>query len=145
MKAIAHCHPERPHYGKGLCKPCYGRQYAKKHRKQVAAINRARYHALQGTERQTRLDKAWATQIKRLYGISVEGYNALLKKQKGRCVLCNRKPFAGRRLSVDHCHETQIVRGLLCARCNSVLGWVENKEWMHGALRYLERQTSSGD
>jgi hypothetical protein len=56
------------------------------------------------------------------YGITLIEYEAMLKKQRGRCAICRKKP-SGRwgTLHVDHCHKTGRVRGLLCHRCNSSL------------------------
>jgi hypothetical protein len=52
--------------------------------------------------------------IEKLYGITPEQYDALLKLQDGRCAICKRKPQT-LRLAVDHDHKTGEVRGLLCA------------------------------
>lgn len=65
-------------------------------------------------------------ELKTRYGVSVEKYSEMLVSQGGRCAICgaenpepsNRKGY----FSVDHCHETGEVRGLLCTRCNSGIG-----------------------
>lgn len=54
------------------------------------------------------------------FGMSVADYNTLLKKQGGRCAICQRRPKT-RRLAVDHDHSLKgraSVRGLLCMGCN---------------------------
>jgi Autographiviridae endonuclease VII len=84
-------------------------------------------------ERLAELQKTWTaenpeavkrhvfTQQLKKYGMTIEDYEVMLKKQGGRCALCRRK--AGkRRLAVDHCHRTNRVRGLLCAPCNMGIG-----------------------
>lgn len=63
--------------------------------------------------------------FRRKYEITMEGYLALLSSQEGRCKLCNSVPKK-RRLQVDHCHKTLKVRGLICNRCNSALGFVND-------------------
>ena len=60
-------------------------------------------------------------------GITTETYQAMLSAQNGLCAVCCRPETAkvnGRRraLAIDHCHETNRVRGLLCTNCNSALG-----------------------
>lgn len=39
----------------------------------------------------------------------------------GRCALCERRT----ELVIDHDHATGKVRGLICAQCNTLLGWLE--------------------
>lgn len=66
----------------------------------------------------------------RIYGISLEEYNKLLEKQNYVCAICHcpekaksqRKDREFKLLSVDHCHTTGKVRGLLCQRCNISIG-----------------------
>ena len=75
--------------------------------------------------------------------MTVEKYETSLLAQDGRCAIC-RKPetimFRNqlRRLSVDHCHETNQIRGLLCARCNLAIGQF-NDDWLllDNAMEYL--------
>jgi hypothetical protein len=70
------------------------------------------------------------SQLKR-YGITPALYASLLEEQGGKCGIC-RKDKAGKigqRFAVDHDHATGEIRGLLCIKCNSSLGWFEP----HGA------------
>jgi hypothetical protein len=56
--------------------------------------------------------------LKRKYGITLEQYDDLVKKQGGKCAICReRVPEV-----VDHDHETKEIRGLLCHPCNKGLG-----------------------
>lgn len=41
-----------------------------------------------------------------------------LERQGGRCACCGDEPRPGTTLHVDHDHQTMVVRGLLCERCN---------------------------
>lgn len=73
-----------------------------------------------------------ARHFKRKYDITLEEYELRLHKQDFKCEICKAQEtsFDGksgtlRRLAVDHCHKTNKVRGLLCWRCNAVLGKVE--------------------
>jgi hypothetical protein len=77
-----------------------------------------------------------------VYGITPDDYFLMLEEQDGVCALCaqpERHQQAGRivRLSVDHCHETGAVRGLLCRSCNSGLGVLENALFVAAARAYL--------
>lgn len=44
-----------------------------------------------------------------------------------RCQICDRhEDEFSRRLSVDHCHKTGKLRGLLCHQCNFALGSLQD-------------------
>ena len=74
-------------------------------------------------------------------GISLEEYRALLKAQGGGCAICGaERSHCGQMLSVDHCHVTGVIRGLLCKACNSALSlFNEDPDVMRAAAEYLER------
>jgi hypothetical protein len=55
------------------------------------------------------------------YKITMDGYNALLQSQNGRCAICGDLPSV-KGLVVDHDHITGRVRGLLCDPCNVGIG-----------------------
>ena len=56
--------------------------------------------------------------------------------QGGLCAICERSTL----LVIDHCHETGSIRGLLCRRCNGLLGFATDKVWiLHKAIEYLGR------
>ena len=62
------------------------------------------------------------------YGMTIEEYEEKLKLQNNGCAICGINPSViGRKLCVDHQHRTRQIRGLLCNKCNSALGWVENR------------------
>lgn len=81
-------------------------------------------------------------QLKYLYGISIEKYNEMFAEQKGCCSICGKhQSILKKRLGVDHCHKTGIIRGLLCLNCNHALGKFEDDpKIINGALNYLLRQ-----
>lgn len=69
------------------------------------------------------------------YGLNLEDYEELYKKQKGNCAICD-KYFD--KLDIDHCHKTGKVRGLLCGSCNRALGLMkDNIEFLKSAISYL--------
>lgn len=63
------------------------------------------------------------------YGLTSDGYEALLDSQGGLCALCRTDcPNNGkgdRYFDVDHDHGTGKVRGLLCRQCNLAVGVIE--------------------
>lgn len=84
----------------------------------------------------------WEFCMKKRYGISKENYYNLLEEQNGVCAICFKAEIQGRKLSVDHNHLTGEVRGLLCSKCNMVLGLLgDNDELLLNALNYLKNNT----
>ncbi|ADF42419.1 endonuclease VII [Synechococcus phage S-CBS2] len=77
-------------------------------------------------------------QLRRDYGITLEQYEEMDQKQGGVCSICSSRP-GSRRLSVDHCHSTGKVRGLLCSNCNTAIGLLgDNRAILQAAITYLE-------
>jgi len=76
------------------------------------------------------------SRIKRLYGITTKDYWELVALQGGVCAICNKSD--GKKLHIDHDHETKVVRGLLCGNCNRGLGlFKEDLEILNRAREYL--------
>lgn len=75
----------------------------------------------------------------RQFGLTQPVYDAMLKEQGNACKIC-RVPFENlptRQVHLDHNHETNEVRGLLCQRCNMFVGMVEtSKHILQDVLRY---------
>ena len=75
--------------------------------------------------------------LQKLFGITLTDYNELLTKQNHVCALCGKRPKK-KRLSVDHCHKTGKVRGLLCGNCNTAIGlFKDNPIVLEKAIAYL--------
>lgn len=94
--------------GHGRCKPCY------------RAAERRRYKETDGIKHVRRAN--WAR-----YGLSVEAYHEMFVEQGGVCKICETPPPSDRALAIDHCHDTGVVRGLLCTGCNVALGAIHEK------------------
>lgn len=76
-------------------------------------------------ERSLKLTKARDAYLRRTYKLSAAQYDAMLNQQDGACAICKKKSTT-RRLAVDHDHATGAVRGLLCSRCNTAVGLLED-------------------
>jgi Autographiviridae endonuclease VII len=71
-------------------------------------------------------------------GLTEDGFNRMLKSQKGLCAICLNHPPSDTHLFVDHDHETGRVRGLLCQKCNTLLGMAsDNSTVLMRAIQYL--------
>lgn len=82
-------------------------------------------------------------EIKRRYGCSQERYESMLVEQHNTCDLCPVKHNPTKpkgRLYVDHCHASGKIRALLCAGCNSALGYFKDDTTvLQKALEYLKK------
>lgn len=107
---------DRPYAARGLCRPCYQKEHL---------------------EDTTYRDRS----LRASYGISEEDYNRILSKQGGVCAICGSDDPAGTgdHFAVDHDHETDEVRGLLCNRCNVGIGMLDDDAGrLRSAVSYLE-------
>lgn len=133
------------------------REYDKKYRSENAdrynAARRRRYRTDPTVrEKQVAIIRRWREanpdehrnyRYLKKYGVSLERYNAMLATQSGRCAICSgdnpRKPGV-KHWSIDHCHATGAVRGLLCHRCNLLIGQAgDSASLLRSAADYLDR------
>lgn len=68
------------------------------------------------------------TRVQAVYGLSAGEYKLLHAYQGGKCAICRRATGKTKNLAVDHDHETNVVRGLLCSRCNWFLGHIRDSK-----------------
>lgn len=69
--------------------------------------------------------RSLGSKLKR-YGMTLQQFQAMSAAQEGKCAICRRMDSAGRRLAVDHDHQSGKVRGLLCGLCNPGIGYFGN-------------------
>lgn len=75
--------------------------------------------------------------LKTRYGITEEEYDLMSANQNNSCAICKQKSEIN--LSVDHCHKTGIIRGLLCRNCNLALGYLkDDRNRIKEAMKYLD-------
>ena len=73
----------------------------------------------------------------RLYGITVTEYERLFNEQNGVCAICQ-KDNGLIALCIDHDHNTNEVRGLLCNLCNRGIGlFNDNPDLLNKAKLYV--------
>ncbi len=84
----------------------------------------------------------------RYHGLTVLQYQGMVAAQGGGCAICGStqpRMRGAKRLYIDHCHTTDRVRGALCFRCNSLLGFAdESPLTLRRAADYLERPNDRG-
>lgn len=87
----------------------------------------------------------WDAIIRRTYGITLDQYNEMLEDQGGVCAICGKPDeVEGRRMAIDHNHDTGEVRGLLCGNCNRGLGnFQDNIEMLEKAKDYLVKYSNA--
>lgn len=94
----------------------YNKEYRKK--------NKIKLDKYAAKYRKENKDKEKERQLIYYYGITLEEYNILFLEQEGCCAICCRHQSELKQsLCVDHNHETNEIRGLLCKRCNSLIGY----------------------
>ena len=82
----------------------------------------------------------WSRHIKCKFGITPDVYDELLAKQNCKCAICGTETTGSKNgfFSIDHCHTTGKIRGLLCNACNKGLGFFkDNVAILQQASKYL--------
>jgi hypothetical protein len=84
--------------------------------------------------------------LRQLYGIDRDTLSSMYTDQDGCCAICGTgiSLISGKtkkgKAHVDHCHVTNKVRGLLCTKCNTLLGMAEDSRViLENAIIYLDR------
>jgi hypothetical protein len=86
-------------------------------------------------------ENAYRNRLKK-FGLTPEQYEQMNKDQNGLCAICHKPETTAKkeRLAVDHDHETNAVRGLLCNKCNVGIGqFDDNMERLENAVDYLKK------
>lgn len=123
------------------CKPCIvdkNRRYFSSLPKEAKEKQRARFK---------RGEYNRSAMYKKTYGITLDDVRKMHQDQMGLCANrgCGKEidvdvPKAAKNKAVvDHCHTTGKVRGLLCFKCNTTLGLLEDKNVVLGLAEYLQK------
>jgi len=80
------------------------------------------------------------------FGLSPSDYDFLLKLQGYNCAIChNPLKLKQYKFAVDHCHDSDDVRGILCVRCNTALGsFDDDPDMILRAAEYLNSPPALG-
>lgn len=81
------------------------------------------------------------------YGVDHGTYDTMFEAQGGKCAICGTTSPGGgaNRFSIDHCHGSQAIRGLLCISCNNGLGrFNDDPDRLQKAAAYLEKFLPKG-
>lgn len=140
------CGLEKPHEafsrasnaGDGLCSSCRVcvKLNNRERRRLRSDMSKSR-HKPRDSKAQSR---AWALREK-MYGLCRGALEGLFRVQGEVCAICRHKVYldASPKAVVDHCHKTGNVRGILCSRCNSTLGYLnDDPVRARRAAEYLE-------
>lgn len=128
------------------------RDKLKKNSRTYYERNKEKVLAMQKLKNQKDPYKRYLTNLKsdlKKRGVTVDEYYTMLKKQKGLCAICKKQESSSpgkkskwtntQRLSVDHCHKTKKVRGLLCSNCNRGIGYLKDDiKILSKAISYLK-------
>lgn len=142
-----------------LCKPCYNAratEYYQKNKEQITARMRernatdpeyrARRRAISKASREADPRRKKGYDIKALYGITMDEYEAMLESQDNSCKICGAKAESDRNkrkhLDIDHYGgkgKNAVVRGILCNACNLGIGKFDHDpELLRKAAGYLD-------
>ena len=124
--------------GAGMTKQYKSSEYMRAKAKAWRLANPDRVAAYRKNNR----SKNHKQEIVRKYGVAFDWFDKQFETQNQCCATC-KKPLEWTDKQntphVDHCHATGNVRGILCNRCNTVLGLcIDNKELFKNLIGYLE-------
>lgn len=124
---------------RNYCKPCHAlTSRISRENSPYKEENRLRHN-----ERIRNLPKMTKRNIalKKKYNMSHDQYEKMLEHQGGMCKICkiDIDKYHKEYFDIDHCHSTGKVRGLLCHKCNMLLGLSgDNSALLADAAQYLK-------
>ncbi len=112
-----------------------GRKYSSSYCDECRLAKRRAWYKASDTNKK----RVRASELRTKFGITIDEYEELAAYQDHVCAICEKPCASGISLAVDHCHKTGRVRGLLCKRCNQMLGVMfDSPELLRRAADYLE-------
>lgn len=119
------------------CKPCaIAAVTASRHKDPTSHRQSSKNWRVKNVDRHADNNAKWK------YGVEYGTYAKMFEEQGGVCAICGNPSKDGRRLCIDHCHDTRKVRALLCGPCNTGIGQLQHsKELLLKAIAYLDSHT----
>jgi CDP-glycerol glycerophosphotransferase (TagB/SpsB family) len=114
-------------------------RYRKSHLEQV----RKQIKELYKKNKKRYMRNRYRSWLQSKYGLTKEQFYDILREQKGECAICRKQQRCGKRnkLYVDHDHKTNRLRGLVCFKCNVLLGMAQDEiRILKKAIAYLRRK-----
>jgi len=121
---------------RAICKIChseYNKNWERNNKDKAAAKTKKYRHKYP--------DKTRAVALKRYFNMTLEELHKIEKEQNKSCMICKiHQDDLGETLCVDHNHENNNVRGILCRRCNLALGqFRDDDKLLENAIKYLKK------
>lgn len=133
-------HPERVKESRKKYRDTH-KQQLKEGRKRWDRLNRDKVLAQRRRYRQRHPSRVRAQDLRKSH-FTLELLEQKLKEQRGGCMICGTKLIRGRgptSMTADHDHKTKMPRGVLCRRCNTVIGFMDDDPGLlTSAAFYLE-------
>lgn len=115
------------------CKSCRKSSFSKYHSDNLES--RKEY---QQKWRDSNKEKIKESFIKYRYKVTIEEVNSIFENQGMCCAICGTDTPTKKGWCIDHCHNTGLVRGVLCSKCNTAIGLLdENIDTMTSAIEYI--------
>jgi len=115
------------------CRSCK-RDYDKKYRTSNSLVLKQGKQLDYKNNKDVYKSRAMNRHFESAYGLTSQQVQDLKDKQKGLCALCETRQA----ISVDHCHRTGKVRGILCRQCNTGIGQLDDDpKLLEKAVEYL--------
>ncbi|MGH7974874.1 MAG: endonuclease domain-containing protein [bacterium] len=77
------------------------------------------------------------TLIRCNYGLISKDWTRLVLQSNGKCEIYSKQFKNARNVCIDHDHQTNKIRGLLCESCNFGLGFFRTPDLYSAAIKYL--------
>lgn len=117
------------------------REYQRVHRLTPEHKAKKRAYDVKPETKARRVGRDKRNHLQRVFKLSSDQFEAMVRDCNRRCPIC-KTPFSTilrERPVVDHCHRTGLIRGVICGRCNLMVGHaLDNPTILRAAARYLQ-------